>query len=145
MFTYNTTPHTATGFTPFELIYGHRATLLTTLSQPPKPTYTYDDYAQELKEKLRASQQIAKKHIKNEKIKTKENYDKKTKEIKLKVGEKALLYDETVRRGRSKKLDSLWTGPYTIIEKNSEVNYTIKRGRKTIRVHINRLKPFIEN
>ncbi|KAM0731592.1 Retrovirus-related Pol polyprotein from transposon 412 [Formica fusca] len=107
--------------------------------------YTYDDYAQELKEKLRASQQVAKEHLKNEKIKTKENYDKKTKEIKLKVGEKILLYDETVRRGRSKKLDSLWSGPYTIIEKNSEVNYTIKRGRKTIRVHINRLKPFIEN
>ncbi|KAM0729433.1 Retrovirus-related Pol polyprotein from transposon 297 [Formica fusca] len=145
MFTYNTTPHTATGFTPFELIYWHRATLPMALSQPPKPTYTYDDYAQELKEKLRASQQVAKEHLKNEKIKTKENYDKKTKEIKLKVGEKVLLYDETVRRGRSKKLDSLWTGPYTIIEKNSEVNYTIKRGRKTIRVHINRLKPFIEN
>jgi len=45
MFTYNTTPHTATAYTPFELIYGHRATLPTALS--PKPTYTYDDYAEE--------------------------------------------------------------------------------------------------
>ncbi|KAL6263059.1 hypothetical protein P5V15_005856 [Pogonomyrmex californicus] len=29
---YNTTPHTATGFTPFELIYGHRAELPTALT-----------------------------------------------------------------------------------------------------------------
>jgi len=62
----------------------------------------------------------------------------------LKVGDKVLMYDETLRRGRSKKLESLWTGPYAIIEKNSKVNYTIKKGRKTMRVHVNRLKQFIE-
>jgi len=55
-----------------------------------------------------------------------------------------LIYDETLRRGRSKKLESLWTGPYRIIEKNSEVNYTVKKGRKTSRMHVNRIKLFIE-
>jgi len=62
MFTYNTTPHTATAYTPFELIYGHQATLPTALSLPPKSTYSYDDYAEELKQKLRATQQLAKAH-----------------------------------------------------------------------------------
>jgi len=145
MFTYNTTPHTATGFTPFELIYGHTAILPTTLSQPPRPTYTYEDYANELKEKLRATQQVAKEHIRNEKMKAKGNYDRKTRETKFEVGEKVLLHDETFRRGRSKKLDSLWIGPYVITGKNSDVNYTIKMGRRTIRVHVNRLKAFIEH
>jgi len=42
-----------------------------------------------------------------------------------------------------KKLES-WMGPYKIIEKNSEVNYTVKKGRKTMRMHVNRLKPFIK-
>ncbi|KMQ93379.1 retrovirus-like pol polyprotein [Lasius niger] len=106
-----------------------------TLSQSPKPTYTYDDYAQELKEKLRASQ-VTKEHLKNEKIKAKENYDKKTKNATFKVGEKVFLHDETMRRGRSRNLDSLWIEPYMITEKNSDVNYTIKMGRKTIRVNI---------
>ncbi|KAM0735227.1 Retrovirus-related Pol polyprotein from transposon 412 [Formica fusca] len=144
MFTYNTTPHTATGYTPFELVYGHQADLPTSLTRPPKPTYNYDDYAQELKEKLRATNQLAKEHIK-EKFKAKKQYDKSTREIKFKVGDKVLVHDETLRRGRSKKLESLWTGPYVIIEKNSDVNYTIKKGRKAVRMHINKLKPFIEN
>jgi len=39
IFTYNTTPHTATGYTPFELVYGHQATLPSALSNPPKPSY----------------------------------------------------------------------------------------------------------
>ncbi|KAM0727554.1 Retrovirus-related Pol polyprotein from transposon 17.6 [Formica fusca] len=145
MFTYNTTPHTATGYTPFELVYGHQADLPTALTRPPKPTYNYDDYAQELKGRLRATNQLAKKHVKEEKIKAKQQYDKNTREIKFKVGDKVLVYDETLRRGRSKKLESLWIGPYTIIEKNSDVNYTIKKGRKAIRMHTNKLKQFIEN
>jgi len=71
-------------------------------------------------------------------------YDKKAREITFKVNDKVLIYDETLRRGRSKKLELLWTGPYTIIEKTSKVNYTIKKGRKIARIQINRLKPFIE-
>jgi len=106
--------------------------------------YNYDDYAQELKERSRATNQLAKEHIKGEKFKAKKQYDKSTKETQFKVGDKVLVYDETLRRGRSKKLESLWTGPYTILEKNSNVNYTIKRGRKAIRMHPNKLKLFIE-
>jgi hypothetical protein len=144
MFTYNTTPHTATGYTPFELIYGYQASLPTALTKPPKTTYSYDDYAQELRERLRATQQIAKDRVHEEKTKAKIYYDKNTKETKFKVGEKVLMLDETLRRGRSKKLDALWTGPYIIIEKNSDVNYTIKKGR-TIKIHANKLKHFIDN
>lgn len=145
MFTYNTTPHTVTNYTPFELMYGYQAEIPTALKNPPKPTYTYDDYAKELREKLRATNQVAKSKIKEDKQKAKEYYDKSSKLIKYKIGDKVLLHDETVRRGRSKKLDSKWIGPYEIIEKHSDVNYTIKKGRKTVRIHINRIKPFIEN
>jgi len=144
MFAYNTTPHTATGYTPFELMYGHQAELPTALTKPPKPTYNYDDYAQELRERIRATTQLARERVKEEKAKAKQQYDKRTGEVNYKIGEKVLVYDETLRRGRSKKLEALWTGPYTIIEKNSEVNYTVKKGRKTSRMHVNRLKPFIE-
>ncbi|XP_011858317.1 PREDICTED: uncharacterized protein LOC105555885, partial [Vollenhovia emeryi] len=124
---YNTTPHSTTGYTPHELIYGHRATLPTALTQPPRQTYSYDDYAQELRERMRATQQTAKEHLIVKKEKAKTQYDRRTKTVEFKVGEKVLLHDETVRRGRSKKLDSQWIGPYVITEKHSEVNYTKKR------------------
>jgi len=48
MFTYNMMPHMATNYNPFKLLYGHQVTLPTTLSLP-KPIYTYDNYAKELK------------------------------------------------------------------------------------------------
>jgi len=144
MFTYNTTPHTATGFTPFELMYGLQATLPTALTKQPKQTYSYDDYAQELRERIRATNQLAKDHLKQEKVRAKLQYDKSVNKKIFRVGDKVLLHDETVRRGRSKKLESQWIGPYAIIKKISDVNYVIKGGRKTLRVHANRIKTFID-
>jgi len=91
MFTYNTTPDTATAYTPFELIYGHQATLSTALSLPPKPTYTYDDYMEELKQKRRATQQLAKTHLNEAKIKAKTYADKATNSKTFKIGNKVLL------------------------------------------------------
>jgi len=64
VFTYNTTPHTATGYTPFELVYGLQATLPSALFNPPKLSYTYDDYAQELRERLRTTNRIARENLK---------------------------------------------------------------------------------
>lgn len=43
-------------------------------------------------------------------------------------------------RGRLKKLDALWIGPNKILEKNFDVNYTIKMGRRNLLTHVNRLK-----
>lgn len=145
MFAYNTTPHTVTGYTPFELIFGHRATLPTALAQPPRLTYTYDNYVSELREKLRAAHKIAKSNAQEEKVKAKQYYDKRANQVTFQEGDKVLLYDETLRRGRSKKLETLWCGPYVIIKRNSDVNYIIKKGRKEMTVHANRLKLFVEN
>jgi len=152
MFTYNTTPHTATAYTPFELIYGHQAMLPMALSLSPKPTYSYDDYAEELKQKLRATQQLAKGHLHEVKIRAKTYADKNINFKTFKIGDKVLLQDGTVtstvlrlRHGRSKKLDAQWTGPYRVVEKISDVIYKIQIKRKTTCVHANRLKPFVEH
>jgi len=42
---------------------------LPTALTKPKPTYSYDDYAQELRESLHATNQLAKEHLKQEKFK----------------------------------------------------------------------------
>lgn len=42
-------------------------------------------------------------------------YDQKTEDVKFQEGDKVLLYDETVRRGRSRELSSEWIGPYEVV------------------------------
>jgi len=68
------------------------------------------------------------------------DYDTKALSIALLVGVK-VLFDESVQRGRSKKLSAKWVGPYVVLAVDG-VNATIKRGRNTTKVHLNRLKPF---
>jgi len=116
MFAY-TTPYNATGYTLFELTYGRQAELPTALTKPLKPTYNYDDYVQELKERLRATQ-LARERLKEEKAKAKQQYDKRAGEIKFKISDKLLVYNQTL--------------------------YTVKKRRKTSRMHVNRIKSFIE-
>jgi hypothetical protein len=60
---------------------------------------------------------------------------------KAKKGDKVLLYDESLRRGRSRKLSAQWAGPYEVLAVDG-VNATIKRGKNTTKFHVNGLKPF---
>jgi hypothetical protein len=59
MYVYNTTTHSATGYTPFELVYGFQSTLPSTLHETPSPQYNYDDYVMELKGRLQMAHEIA--------------------------------------------------------------------------------------
>lgn len=60
-FSYNTTPHTDHNFTPFELVFGKKATLPhDTIQNNNEPIYNYDSYKSELKFKLKKSHEIAK-------------------------------------------------------------------------------------
>jgi len=94
-----------------------------------------------LKSRLQTVHYQARQKLLASKEKSKDYYDRTTGKMKLRVGDKVLLYDETVRRGRSRKLGAKWIGPYVITELD-KVNATIARGRKATKVHLNRLKPF---
>ena len=109
-------------------IYSHQATIPTALLQPLKLTYAYDNYVQELRKRFRATSQVARENVKQAKILAKKQYDKTSREKTFQVGDTVLLYDEMIRRGRSKKLELKWIGPYTVTEKYNDVNYTIKMG-----------------
>ena len=137
----NATHHTATGYTPFELMFGRLSTLPSALKKPPSPQYNHEDYVSELRERLQFVHQQARKRLLESKATSKEQHDRNVRLTKFQVGSKVVLFDETVRRGRSRKLSAQWIGPYTIAEMDGE-NATIVKGRKFIKVHVNRLKPF---
>jgi hypothetical protein len=141
MYMHNTTVHASTGYMPFELVYGFRSTLPLTLHETPSPQYNYDDYVLELKSRPQTEHEVAKEKLLKTKQKSKEYYDRRAEKVELNIGDRVLLFDETVRRGRSRKLSSQWIGPYEVLGID-KVNVLIKRGRKVQKVHINRLKPF---
>jgi hypothetical protein len=134
------TTHRAKGYAPFELLFGYRARVPSSL-QEPTPKCNYDDYVSELKGKLQAAHAIARDRLVESKTCSKHNYDRKPVEIALIVGGRVLLFDESVRRGRSIKLCAKWIGPYAVLAVDG-VNATIKRGITAVKVHVNRLKPF---
>jgi hypothetical protein len=140
-YAYNTSTHTSTGYTPFELVYGFKSTMPSALQANPSVQYSYDDFVAELKGRLQTAHRIARERLTDAKEKSKEHYDLDSKPISFHIGDRVLLYDETVRRERSRKLCSQWLGPYKIISLD-KVNATIRKGRRSQKVHINRLKPF---
>lgn len=49
IFAYNTTFHSSTKFTPYELVFGFYPRLPSAITQPTEFHYTYDDYVENLK------------------------------------------------------------------------------------------------
>jgi hypothetical protein len=141
VYVYNTTVHAATAYTPFELVYGFKSEVPSALRETPSVQYSYDDYLTELKGRLQSAHEVARQKLIINKEKSKAYYDKGTAEHEVQVGQKVLLFDETVRRGRSKKLSPQYIGPYEVLAVDG-VNVTIKKGRNAQKVHVNRVRPF---
>jgi hypothetical protein len=137
---YNTTLHKATAYTPFELVYGFKSEVPSALREAPSVQYNYN-YLAELKGRMQSAHEIARQRLITSKEKSKKYYDKNSEEFEIQIGQKVLLYDETVRRGRSKKLSPQYVGPYEVLAADG-VNVTLKKGRATHKVHVNRVRPF---
>ena len=69
-------------------------------------------------------------------------YDGQCAGIDFKIGDRVWLFNPAIKTARTKKLSSLWRGPYTVIDRLSSVNYKIQLigTTKTQIVHRNRLK-----
>ncbi|KAL4104594.1 hypothetical protein QTP88_019888 [Uroleucon formosanum] len=74
------------------------------LDQLDWPTYNYDDYQKELKQRLREAHRIARERLMKNKIKTKASYDQTSNPITIHVNDRMLIQDKT-RKG---KLSPKW-------------------------------------
>jgi hypothetical protein len=141
-FVFNTTPYSSIGFTPHELLFSRKPNIPGILQKEPPPIrYNYDSYVQELQSQLQSCYELARSNLKAKKERIKEYYDRNI-NVPLFAGQKVLLHNEKVCRGRSAKLSQPYIGPYEIISVD-DVNITLRLPRnKTLKVHTNRLKPF---
>lgn len=140
MFVFNSSEHRITGKQPYQLLYGRKLEVPGTLMKLEEPRYNYDDYVHELKQRLQASHEIARKKLLQQKQKTKESYDRNENSIIINIGDKILLQD----KARKGKLSAKWLGPFVVKELNENENITIQKGNKLVKVHKNLAKLFLE-
>lgn len=136
-YSYNSTIHESTGYTPFELVFGQNNSISPEVNLN-KTWYNIDDYASELRYRLKISLDEARQRQINIKNKRVENYNSKhkTKEGEIKVGDKIL-----VKNNSSDKLEPIWLGPYLVNKiENDNIFYKIKNALR--QAHINNVKKF---
>lgn len=134
---YNTTPHCTTQFTPFELLYGYKPSIPSSLYDTSDNT-TYQEYIRALQYRMKYSRERALENINKSKEKSKQYYDVSAREKSYKVGD--LVYLKQHHRLR-KALSPIWKGPYKVMKTHGKNNVTICINRKHVKYHINEIKP----
>lgn len=138
VFAHNNSISTATGFAPFELVMAHSIQIPNSILKSTSPTYNYDDYAAELKQKLRLGYQTAKINIEKRRTENKNYYDKKysTKNMDLKMGDMVLV----MKKKKDHKWDQPYDGPFVIEQVLSPTTLLLRNKKKFFRVHLDRIK-----
>lgn len=137
-YSYNTTVHTETQYSPFELVFGRVSNLPSNLqSSIVEPLYNSDSYPLELKYRLQRALQDAKNNLLKGKMLRKIGYDKNAYSVKYKENDLVLLKNQT-----GNKLDAIYLGPYRVIEEITP-NVKISKGGKEYITHKNNTKLFV--
>lgn len=135
VFAYNNSINSSTGFTPHELLYGFSIKLPDKIIKNDAPIYNYENYRDEVRHNLSKNWKIAHENIDNRKEINKNQYDKKSNPLDLKVGDKVFVYNEK----KEHKFGPPYDGPFTVEEILSPVTIMIKRKKKSLKVHKDKL------
>lgn len=137
MFSYNTSVHESTHYSPFQLVYGRVPRLpssQTLIEESIEPTY--HEYLTDIFQKLHYMQDEARKNLIKSKEKNKTYYDKRANPMNFKEGDAVFLLKEP-QKG---KFADQYTGPHKVLEILPNHNVKIQYGNTTRVVHSNKLK-----
>lgn len=139
-YVHNNHVHTATKLTPQECLFGFSSPFPSNLKGEQEPNYNPGNYIFDLRQKLQRAHQIARDNLINAKHDSKQYHDAKVRPQYFKKGDRVVITNEA----RKNKLDTGAIGPFTIID-SAGVNSTIRKGRRLVKVHNNRLRLFKAN
>nr|XP_012151327.1 PREDICTED: uncharacterized protein LOC105663898 [Megachile rotundata] len=109
IFSYNTSVHEATGFTPHELVFGVKANIPSEFAKGQAPR-TFTQHFDELFTKITTTQSTAACNLEKAKQRSKNYYDRTLNPCKFNVDDVVYLLKEP----RISKFDCDWIGPYRI-------------------------------
>ena len=136
-FSYNTSVHESSKYTPFELIFGRTA--ITPSAQPPSEQDklpTYQNYMTDLISRLVEIRKLAHDNLLAAKLRSKYYYDQKANPQNFRVGSSVFL----LKGPKPGKLGDRYSGPHQVLQILKNHNIKIKMGKKNKIVHSNRLK-----
>lgn len=138
VFAYNSSHNISTGYSPFELVYGRPVKLPTEITRRTIPTYNYENYAHELRRKLKFYYDLAKENLIKAKEVNKKGYDKnRDKDILHFKKNDLVLITNLNKQG---KFEAPYEGPYKVIRENGPVTVIIQKRNKEIKIHKDRIK-----
>ena len=138
IFSYNTSVHEGTKFSPYEIIF---AKVAKTPSDKPiemkEQSATYDEYLINLTKRLIEIRQLANDNLVKSKERSKKYYDRNVNVQEFKIGSFVFLQSGP----KPGKLENHYSGPFKVIQvlKKNNVKILVKKNRSKI-VHSNRLK-----
>ena len=147
LFAYREARQEATGFSPFELLYGRTVRgpvqilkeLWSKERDVPEVTTSYQ-YVLELRERLDETMRLAQAELERNQIRNKKLYNRKAKKRVFQLGDKVLVLLPTDHN----KLLMQWKGPFEVKGCKGGNNYKIEVNRKMKTFHINLLKQYID-
>jgi hypothetical protein len=145
-YAYNTSVQRVNGVTPFEVIFGKKATTpLSELVNETTGELVLADYVHKTRQHMQKIHTLVTKNQNLEQDKEKKRYDQTAAGNCFSVNDKVLLFNPAVKLGGNRKWSPPYQGPFTVIEQTGPSNFKIRSdgdGNNEQIVHQNRLKRY---
>jgi len=131
-----------TGYTPNKLMLGRELNSPAELMFPTQKTKknSVDGYVTELEHAIKSGHEVARSKLKTNQKRMKRDYDVKVRAHTYSVGDLILMLDTASVKGKCRKLQPPWKGPYLVVTKLSSYLYRARSQNKVFTVNHDRMK-----